>query len=128
MRALLDLGADYEAEDDEQQTPLFYAVKRFDLEIVQFLVEEIGVVVNKAEYQLRTPIYLAAFEGNLPIVKYLYSKGADPQLESKLSRTPLSKACYLGNLPVAEYLVSIGVNLCSKDSKGRTALHNAAWG
>lgn len=48
MRVLLEFGADFEAEDDEQQTPLFYAVKRFDLEIVQFLVEEIGVVVNKA--------------------------------------------------------------------------------
>lgn len=49
-------------------------------------------------------------------------------MESKLSRTPLSKACYLGNVSVAEYLVSIGVNLTTIDSKGRTALHNAAWG
>ena len=48
MRILLELGADYEAEDDEQQTPLFYAVKRFDLEIVRFLVQEMGVAVNKA--------------------------------------------------------------------------------
>ena len=49
-------------------------------------------------------------------------------MESKLSRTPLSKACYLGNVSVAEYLIKIGVNLTTIDSKGRTALHNAAWG
>lgn len=49
-------------------------------------------------------------------------------MESKLSRTPLSKACYLGNFSVAEYLVKISVNIQTFDSKGRTALHNAAWG
>jgi ankyrin repeat protein len=86
------------------------------------------VNINHKEYQNRTPIYLAAFEGNLSIVDYLYSKGANPEMESKLSRTPLSKACYLGNVSVAEYLIKIGVNLTTIDSKGRTALHNAAWG
>ena len=59
---------------------------------------------------------------------YLYSKGADPEIESKLARTPVSKACYVGNYEVAEYLIKLGVRIESIDSKGRTALHNAAWG
>jgi hypothetical protein len=54
--------------DLEQQTPIFYAVKRFDLSIVKFFVEEAKVNINHTEYQSRTPIYLAAFEGNLEIV------------------------------------------------------------
>jgi len=49
-------------------------------------------------------------------------------MESKLARTPLSKACYLGNSNITDYLIKIGVNLTTIDSKGRTALHNAAWG
>lgn len=59
---------------------------------------------------------------------YLYKKGADPELGSKLDRTPLSKACYLGNVEVVKYLLSINVDLLKQDNKGRTALHNAAWG
>ena len=47
---------------------------------------------------------------------------------SKLDRTPLSKACYLGNVKVVEYLLSINVDMLKQDNKGRTALHNAAWG
>ena len=41
----------------------------------------------------------------------------------------MSKACYLGHNKVVEYLLSkseIIIDLI--DSKGRTALHNAAWG
>jgi hypothetical protein len=29
---------------------------------------------------------------------------------------------------VAKYLIELGVKIESTDSKGRTALHNAAWG
>ena len=128
LKLLHNLKINFELTDEEQQTALFYAVKRFDLDIIKFLVEEAKVEINHKEYQYRTPIYLAAFEGNLEIVEYLYSKGGDPNIESKLSRTPLSKACYLGNVKVAEYLIKLGVNMESIDSKGRTALHNAAWG
>ena len=105
------LGADFELLDEEEQTPLFYAVKREETGVVRFLVEEVGVNINHMEYQKRTPIYLAAFEGNLDMVKYLHQHGGDPTLESKLARTPLSKACYLDNVEVVKFLISLGVNL-----------------
>jgi exosome complex exonuclease RRP6 len=107
---------------------MFYAIKRGDLSIIKYLVEEIKVNVNHREYQDRTLFYLAAFEGELNIVNYLYTMGADPELGSKLDRTPLSKACYLGHDKVVAFLISINVNLTKQDNKGRTALHNAVWG
>lgn len=123
-----ELGADFEILDDEQQTAIFYAVKRSDLELIKYLVEEIKVDLNHREYQNRTALYLAAFEGYLDIVDYLIKKGANPEMCSKLDRTPLSKACYLGNIKVVQYLLSINVDMLKQDNKGRTALHNAAWG
>lgn len=64
--------------DDEQQTPIFYAIKRNDLKIIGFLVEVVKININHREYQSRTPLYLAAFEGYIEVVDYLISKGADP--------------------------------------------------
>ncbi len=86
------------------------------------------VNLNHREYQDRTALYLAAFEGELDVVDYLYKNGADPEMCSKLDRTPLSKACYLGNIKVVKYLLSINVDILKQDNKGRTALHNAVWG
>ncbi len=44
-------------------------------------------------------------------------------------RCALSKACYLGHEDVVKYLVSKSeIDILLKDSKGRTAMHNAAWG
>ena len=123
-----EIGVSYELLDDEEQTAIFYAIKRADLAILRCLVEDMKVNVNHREYQMRTPLYLAAFEGYLEIVDYLYENGADPELCSKLDRTPLSKACYLGNVEVVKYLLGKKVDILKRDNKGRTTLHNAVWG
>ena len=123
-----EIGLDVEALDKELQTPLFYAVKKGSIQILQFLVEKIKVSINHQEFFNRTAFYLAAFEGNLEVVDYLYKMGANPEISSKLDRTPLSKACFLGKVNVVQYLVKIGVELTFRDSRGRTALHNSVWG
>lgn len=61
MKFLISLKVNFQSLDEEEQTPLFYAVKRFDLEIIKFLVDSAKVNINHQEYQNRTPIYLAAF-------------------------------------------------------------------
>jgi len=43
IKLLIELGANVECTDKEMQTPLFYAVKRGDLSVVRFLVEEVKV-------------------------------------------------------------------------------------
>lgn len=128
MRELYELGADFEGTDDEDQTAIFYSVKRNDLKVIEFLVKEVKVNINHREYQMRTPLYLAAFEGYVDVIEFLYDNGADPELCSKLDRTPLSKACYLGNVEAVKFLLSKKVDILKRDNKGRTALHNAVWG
>lgn len=128
IKFLGTIGADFEALDNQKQTAIFYAIKRADMEVLKFLVEQLKVNVNHREYQKRTPLYLAAFQGSIEIVDYLYKNSADPELPSKLERTPLSKACYLGNTNVVEYLLNLKVDMLKRDVKGRTALHNAVWG
>jgi len=65
----------------------------------------------------------------LPIIRYLYGKGADINNKSKLGRSALSKACYLGLVDVVTFLLSCpGIEVTIEDGKGRTALHNAVFG
>lgn len=103
-------------------------MKRGDLSIIKFFVEELGVNIHHEEHQKRNVIYLGSFEGNLDVVKYLHQKGCDINKQSSLGRTPLSKACYLGQVEVVEYLLSHKADFTLKDHKERSPLHNAAWG
>ena len=96
----------------------------------------------------------ACCNGHLPIVKYLFSKGANPhgnalQIASKFgylnivkylvemknadvdntgynNSTPLHYACQEGHLEIVKYLYSRGANLEAKDGDGNTPLHKAA--
>ena len=56
----------------------------------------------------------------------------NPNAKSHKDRTALTKACFLDKPEVVQYLLSIPPKdfplLDSFDDKGRTALHNAAWG
>jgi ankyrin repeat protein len=66
------MKANVECVDKELQTPLYYAIKRGDMQIIRYLVEEVRVNIHHEEHQKRNVIYLGAFEGNLEVVKYLY--------------------------------------------------------
>ncbi|KRX10288.1 Ribonuclease H-like domain [Pseudocohnilembus persalinus] len=130
MCRLLDqFGANWESLDQDQQTPIYMAINGNSLKVVKFLVEEKNVNHEHVEYQNRTPFYLACFLGYIDIVKYLYSLGVNINQVSKLERCSLSKAAYLGHTEIVRFLLQqkeIIIDL--PDCKGRTALHNAAWG
>lgn len=87
------------------------------------------VKIEKLEIQKRTPFYWACTQGDMTIIKYLHSKGADINSSSEIGRTALSKACFLGRIDIVEYLLNCKqVNMNNKDKKGRTPLHNAVFG
>lgn len=46
IKLLIELGADTEVTDKELQTPLFYAVKRGDFDVIRFFVEEVRVNIH----------------------------------------------------------------------------------
>jgi Ankyrin repeats (3 copies) len=51
-----------------------------------------------------TPLHAASFKGELAIVKFLVSKGADMKTSTEYGVTPLRIACDLGRLNVVIYL------------------------
>ncbi|WP_349968545.1 ankyrin repeat domain-containing protein [Wolbachia endosymbiont of Armadillidium arcangelii] len=57
-------------KDKSDKTPLHYAAKSGNLELVKYLVEEKGADVNARDMSNKTPIRYAAESGNLDLVKY----------------------------------------------------------
>jgi ankyrin repeat protein len=78
-------------------------IQRGDLTEVRALVAG-GVDPGTADYDGRTPLHLAAAEGQSEVVGYLLALGADPQSIDRWGGTPLSDAEGNGHTHVAELL------------------------
>mmetsp|Transcript_23865 Transcript_23865/g.35009 ORF Transcript_23865/g.35009 Transcript_23865/m.35009 type:complete len:1223 (+) Transcript_23865:81-3749(+) len=62
IEALVEKGADVNAEDDEGQTCLFYAAASGDIVLVRILVEKLNVVVGKKDIDGDTALKVATGE------------------------------------------------------------------
>ena len=90
--------------DGSGSTALVQAAQQGFVEVVRFLVEEGKADVDKVNNNRLTPISLAAFCGQLEVVQFLLSKGADCTIEDKWGLTPLARAQEQGHAEVAAAL------------------------
>ncbi|CAF1268232.1 unnamed protein product [Rotaria sordida] len=130
-----DSDYNYDFEHFNKQTALWLAVRSKHLNVVRTLVSLGKANVNqKADYDYttsnRTPLYLACFNGQLKMVKYLVENGADLYHTDKNDSTSLMIASHYGHDDIVQYLLSFGDSsshlLNAVNNKGSTALHEAA--
>jgi len=76
-------------------------------EIVEILIKA-GADVNQESIDGWTPLYLASYNNNIPIVRVLLANGANVNHKEK---NPLSAAVKMGNLEVMKLLISYGAAL-----------------
>ena len=81
VQYLIEKGANIEAKDNSQWTPLHIACWNGHLPVVQYLIEKGANIEANSKYG--TPLHIASYHGHTNVVKYLVSKGA--QQESKCS-------------------------------------------
>jgi ankyrin repeat protein len=67
------------------------------------------------------PLYLAAGEGRLDVVRYLLDRGADVNAREKLGDTALTEASYYGHVDIVKELIFRGADLNAIGDNG-TAL------
>jgi ankyrin repeat protein len=85
---LLARGAHPHVEDDSSRTALFYAARTGHLDIVQWLIDEVGLAVNARDTEQRSPLFYACELGLTEMVGLLIAKGADVSLADDDGDTP----------------------------------------
>ncbi|MGC6366879.1 MAG: ankyrin repeat domain-containing protein [Candidatus Marinamargulisbacteria bacterium] len=87
-----------------------------------------GASVNKRKKDTykRTPLHIAAKEGNLDNVQALIKDGADVNAKDEDKKTPLHIAAEEGNLDIVQALIKYGADVNAKDEDEETPLHIAA--
>jgi hypothetical protein len=68
-------------------------------------------LVNSKDYEGRTPLFLAAQAGHLPVVRLLVARGADVNAADDQENTPLGVASANAHTYVVEFLLSAGATL-----------------
>jgi ankyrin repeat protein len=137
VKYLVAQGADVEAEDDNNHTPLHKACKGGNLDVVKYLVDVQRANVNAKDKYNKTPLHNACYCRNgrrfglglegLDVVKYLVKHGADVKAKDHYNNTPLHYACRNGNLDMVNYLIEQGADVEAKDNDNDTLLHYACY-
>ena len=106
--ALLQGGADPSIKGKKGSTPLHFAARRGNEEIVKVLLEHPKVKVDAKDSCGKTALHLACTEGHCRVCKLLLSKGADIKAVTADNTTPLHNAILNGHSQVATMILKRG--------------------
>ncbi len=132
IRFLTHEGADVNAIAS-YDTPLTQAVRKGELGLVKFLIEEMGAKLEQTTpkgtfmYDVSKdahPLGVAASSGDDEMVGYLLSKGARTDVTFEKGKTALMEAVSRGHNSVARFLIGAGADP-HQVSWRRNALHEA---
>ena len=124
ISALLDGGADVNARDTSDFTPLRLAVlRKGELGLVRLLLDK-GADVNARDNQGQTPLMVAAFFNTDVVIEELLGRGADANARSNFGSTALMHAVnhLTGAGDRIRPLLAYGADVSIRDKHGRTAL------
>ncbi|KAJ3295434.1 hypothetical protein HDU79_009123 [Rhizoclosmatium sp. JEL0117] len=124
-RILFKKGADIEANDIDQWTPLYFAVAGGHLAVVVTLIQ-MGANIHSTVMNGWTPLYIAAWDGHRDITEILLEAGANVNARTSRGRTPLLSATSQSHREVVKVLINFGVNVNDADSDGWTAVYTAS--
>lgn len=125
IRALIAAGANLEARDHQDRTPVHVAVFAAQQDALRALAKA-GADLNALEYQAYDIVTIAAVDNDLALVDLALSLGAKPgNITSPYDGTALIAAAHLGHYAVVKRLIAAGAALDHINNLGWTALIEA---
>jgi ankyrin repeat protein len=122
MKALVDIGTDYNGVDSHSSTPLINAMRYANDEIIDYILGLPHLVVdNVTDYGGSALLYAFVFEKENAVLKLL-QKGAIvnihsndiffvEELHDSVRLSPVSSVCLKGNVTILEALITYGFDI-----------------
>ncbi len=127
VRALIDAGADLDAQGDNGETALNTAILEGHVSVVGLLIDR-GADLGARNRGGFTALHAAAYVNAVEIAERLLRKGADVNdQQNKAGGTALSVASEEGHAGVAKVLIAHGADLEAGERNGYTPLTRALW-
>jgi ankyrin repeat protein len=98
-------------DEHSSSSALMFAAANDHIECIVFLVESVGIDINKVNASGNTALHWAALNGHTEAVTFLISKGGNVLLENKFQRTPFDEAIERDQKDCCEVLVKEEVRL-----------------
>ena len=133
---LIDKDADVNATNDDNETPLDWAVMGGEKSIANLIrkhggktrkeleAAELGVSVEVLpDISIHEAAGARGRKGNIEAVKQHLAAGKDVDARDKQDKTPLKHAAFHGHKEIVELLIAKGADVNAKDNTGMTPLH-----
>ncbi len=128
LRSLLGKSITVDSPGVDGSTALLVAVENEQLDAVKLLLQS-HANPNAANRYKVVPLYLAALNGNTPILSALLTAGADPNGSAPSGETLLMTAARTGKAKAMQALLDAGAKVDARDAEfGQSALMLAARG
>ena len=126
LHHMIDNGADINALDYSNWTPLFRAIENDQTELALLLIESGTEVNNDFKPYATSPLLASAsYKGNIKVMKKLIENGVLVNFQYTTNRSALSNAAFGNQDEAIQLLLDNGANINIKKSSGETPLHIA---
>ena len=126
MEQFLSAGADINARDENNDTPLMVSARHGQSAIVELLLSRRGIDLDATNHSRCTAFMEASEKGHAEIVKFLVKAGSNVNVKSADGFTPLALASRQGHTQTVKLLLDEGADIKARTDNGKTALSLAS--